>query len=95
MISAQVARFESKNLKEVRELEEGIELSIKDAVDKGQFQCSVSISTNVSSEVRKRIKEDLTALGYAVSISDSKASEWGCPVDQMSYYDEIKIDWEG
>lgn len=94
MINARQANFESKNLKKVSEIEDEIAKGIQNAIENGNFTCDVNIQLDTSKEVRSRIRDDLQKLGYDVLISDNKESERGCPVDQCSYYDVIRISWE-
>lgn len=94
MITAKQANFESKNLKEVKAIEERIEKSICDAIGDGKFRCCISISLNTSNEIRNRIIDDMKELGYKITITNYKDTERGCPVDQCSYYDEISLSWE-
>ena len=93
MISASTANFESKNMHEIKAIEKELEDSIREAIEKGSFYCEVSIGLSTSKEVRNRIKEDMSKLGYKIDISDAKANETNCPVDQCSYYDIIALNW--
>lgn len=94
MITASQAAFESKNLKEVLKIESDIENNIHKSIEDGRFYCDTSIHISTSKEVRQRIKSDLEKLGYTIQISDNAISERGCPVDQCSYYDTIRVSWE-
>ena len=92
-LSASEAKFKSINGKRYAEIEKRIEKAILKAAEEGRCSCKISIDIDTPTEIRERIKCDLSSLGYAVKITDYVAKEQGCPVDQMSYYDDVTIDW--
>ena len=91
--SADKAYFESLNGAKVKEIEERIEKEINDATERGQFECVVCPFTQMSQEVKNRIKEDLTKLGYKVEIEDNDTKYKNAPCDQRPWYDGITINW--
>lgn len=91
--SADKAYFESLNGAKVKEIEEKIEEEINDAIERGQFECVVCPFTQMSPEVKNRIKEDLTKLGYKVEIEDNDVKYKNAPCDQRPWYDDITINW--
>ena len=93
MITAQKAYFESLNGAKVKEIEERIETEINEAIGKGQFECTVCPFTPMSQEIKARIKEDLTNLGYKVEIEDNGTKYKNAPCDQRPWYDDITINW--
>lgn len=90
---ANVAYFESANLAKVKEIEERIEKGINEAIEKGEFECTVCPFAQMSPEVKDRIKEDLTKLGYKVEIEDNDVKYKNAPCDQRPWYDDIIINW--
>lgn len=91
--SANVAYFESTNLAKVKEIENEIEKGINEAIEKGQYKCRVCPFTQMSKEVKARIIEDLTKLGYKVEIEDNDIKYKNAPCDQRPWYDDIIINW--
>jgi len=91
--TANIAYFESTNLAKVKEIEERIEKGINEAIEKGRFECTVCPFTQMSQEVKNRIKEDLTNLGYKVEIEDNDVKYKNAPCDQRPWYDNITINW--
>lgn len=90
---ANKAYFESKNGAKVKEIEERIEEEINAAIERGQFECKVCPFTPMSSEIKDRIKADLTKLGYKVEIEDNATKYKNAPSDQRPWYDDIIINW--
>lgn len=93
IISADKAYFESLNGKKIKEIEERIEKGILLAIEQGLFECVVCPFTQMSKEVKDRIKEDLTKLGYKVEIKDNDTKYENVPCDQRPWYDDITVNW--
>ena len=47
----------------------------------------------MSQEVKARIIEDLTKLGYKIEIEDNDTKYKNAPCDQRPWYDDITINW--
>ncbi len=94
IITAKDAKFKSINGKKYVEIEKWIEKAILKTAEEGHCSCNISIDIGTPTEIRERIKSDLSSLGYAVKITDYAAEEKGCPCDQASYYDTIYISWD-
>lgn len=92
--SAAVAYFESLNGAKIKEVKERIEKAIYLAIEQGRFECVVCPFTQMSQEVKDRIKEDLTKLGYKVEIEDNDTKYENVPCDQRPWYDNITINWD-
>ena len=90
---ADKAYFESKNGAKVKEIEKHIEEEINAAIERGQFECRVCPFVTMSQEVKARIIEDLTKLGYKVEIEDNDTKYKNAPCDQRPWYDDIIISW--
>lgn len=90
---ADKAYFESRNGAKVKEIEKRIEEEINAAIERGQFECRVCPFTQMLQEVKNRIEEDLTKLGYKVKIENSDAKYKYAPSDQRPWYDVIVINW--
>lgn len=91
--SADKAYFESLNGAKVKKIENEIEKGINEAIEKGQYKCRVCPFTTMSQEVKARIIEDLTKLGYKVKIEDNDTKYKDAPEDQRPWYDDIIINW--
>lgn len=91
--TASTSYFESLNGAKVKEIEERIEKGINEAIEQGRFKCVVCPFTQMSQEIKARITEDLTKLGYKVSIEDNDTKYKNAPSDQRPWYDNITIDW--
>ena len=91
---AKDAYFESLNGQKVREIENRIENGIDIAIKNGKFSCTVCPFTQMSDEVKARIIEDLTELGYIIRIDDNAAKYGNAPSDQRPWYDDIHISWD-
>ena len=91
--TANVAYFESTNLAKVNEIENEIEKGINEAIEKGRYECRVCPFQSMSPEVKARIIEDLTKLGYKVEIEDNDTKYKNAPCDQRPWYDDITINW--
>lgn len=91
--TAGTAYFESVNLAKVKEIEKEIEKGINEAIERGQFECTVCPYQQMISEIKKRITEDLTKLGYKVEIEDNDTKYKNVPCDQRPWYDDIIINW--
>ena len=91
--TASTAYFESVNLAKVNEIEKEIERGINEAIERGQFECVVCPYQQMSQEIKKRITEDLTKLGYKVEIEDNDTKYGDAPCDQRPWYDDITINW--
>lgn len=92
--TAEQARFSSINGKKLQEIRSRISEYIEGATKSGKLDCNVSIPISTNSAIRERIIEEMTNLGYDISISDVAKEEKGAPPDQCSYYDVISISWE-
>ena len=93
MMSADEARFESKNRKTINRYLNEIEQRIVEAVNEGQFATSIDIKIDTSDYVRKAIEDELVnKLGYSIIISDNRG--YSGPSDQGPMFDNITISWE-
>lgn len=92
MISADWARFESRNGKIIKDIETELEKAVRKAISQGLFFCSVDIKIDTSTEIRDRIKQDMEDLGYKITITDSRNSH--APIDQSNWYDIITLKWD-
>lgn len=91
--TASTAYFESVNLAKVKEIEKEIKKGINEAIERGQFECTICPYQQMSQEIKERIIEDLTKLGYKVEIEDNDIKYGNAPCDQRPWYDDITINW--
>jgi len=94
MITAKEANFQSHNGAVIKNILAEVEKKIKAAIDDGRYECTVSITTDTKKEIRERIKDTLTALGYTVEITDYDKQYGNAPAEQRPWYDNITVSWE-
>ena len=94
MITAKEANFQSHNGIVIKNILAEIEKKIKTAIDDGRYECTVSITTGIKKEVRERIQDTLTALGYTVEITDYDKQYSNAPAEQRPWYDIITVSWK-
>lgn len=93
MITAKEARFESLNRKKLNEIIGKLEEEQKKQIESGNLYASISISTDLSEDMRTKIKEELEDLGYSVSILNVNAEYNGALIDPKPWYDTLTIKW--
>ena len=93
MIDANKAYELTKHSNEINKIKRDIENAVNQAIKDGLFECEVNINADTKSSVREEIIEWLIPLGYFVEMPKYK-SQFGCPSDQMDYWNAIKISWE-
>ena len=94
MIDAVRAFEKTKHNFEINLLKDNIENGINKAIEKGEYTCKIGITADTKQFVRDELTKWLVGLGYKCEIPKYK-SQKGCPPDQMDYWNEIYISWEG
>ena len=86
--TAENARFSSINGKKLQDIRNRISEYIIGATKNGKLDCDVTIPVSTNSAIRERIIEEMTNLGYDISITDFAKEEASAP------FDVISISWE-
>ena len=99
MISANMARFESKHRSEVNEILDNCEKRIDQACKNGKFSCRVDIwigdtAEEVYEEVDEEVQRELGELGYETHLTNDREWSRNAPCDQAAYYETLTISWE-
>lgn len=71
-----------------------IEKEILKAVKDNRFATSVSYRTPIKNDVLTIILEELHNLGYEATYDPAKPCPSGCPIDQWSSLNYIRVSWE-
>ncbi len=94
MITAKQANFESKNRRTINEIKNELERNILPAIEEGKFDASCPICLDTPDDIRIKLCQELSELGYQVTITDLKQEEANMPIDQRSRYDVVYIKWD-
>ncbi len=95
MLNALEAQFESMHRSDIKDILNKCEEAIKEACEKGEFACTVSIwmRSGRPESVYQEILKTLNDLGYRTHLTDNRSWADHAPCDQAPRYEDLKISW--
>lgn len=98
MINARDANFKTAQANNIAEVRKAIELEINNAIKEGEYKCAFTIDAErdtTDAQVISIALEEVTALGYKVTVQWAEPKPDECPSDQWCFSNGlIDISWD-